>query len=131
MSSFDSTASFLSEEDHADNEDSGEEDSNLIYTTEREKENNFLNEDNSEQIEEEEELKPKGMYPMASWYEYGLAQTVIDLIIHTTIFAGRFDMRHLLSARSTFDTDIRGVEPGSSTDPHYHDHTSTRDNNGR
>ena len=71
------------------------------------------------------------MYPMASWYEYGLAQTVIDLIIHTTIFAGRFDMRHLLSARSTFDTDIRGVEPGSSTDPHYHDHTSTRDNNGR
>ena len=49
---------------------------------------------------------------MAIWYEYSLAQTVIDLFIHTSIFAGRFDMRHLLSAKTHFDADIRGVEVG-------------------
>ena len=44
------------------------------------------------------DTQPIDPKPMASWYESSLARTVIDLFIHASIFAGRFDMRQLLAA---------------------------------
>ena len=80
-----------------------------------------------ERDEEEAATEPVGMMPMASWYEYSLIQTILDLFIHSSIFAGRFDMRHLLSTKNTFDDDVvRGNQVGTDSDPHYHDHTANK-----
>ena len=70
-----------------------------------------------------ESKKPIGTKPMASWYEYSMAQTAIDLFIHASIFAGRFDMRHLLGTTSTFDVRSEVTKVGTRSDPYYHDHS--------
>jgi hypothetical protein len=60
---------------------------------------------------------PQNMKPMAIWYEYSLAQTIMDLFIHASIFAGRFDMRHLLGKSTHFD-DCSTIDIGMNI-PRY------------
>ena len=77
-----------------------------------------------------ESKKPIGTKPMASWYEYSMAQTAIDLFIHASIFAGRFDMRHLLGTTSTFDVRSEvAKEVGTQSDPYYFDHSQNHSQN--
>ena len=50
------------------------------------------------------ETEPRNKKEMASWWDYALTQTVIDVFISINFFSGRFDQRQLLAA-NIGDTD--------------------------
>ena len=70
---------------------------------------------------------PLNTMPMAGWYEYGLYQTAIDVMVQLNIFSGRFDMRQLLASAPSPGSTGGVAAPGTRGDPYFHDHSAQRD----
>jgi len=56
---------------------------------------------------------PVNILPMCEWFSWALTQTVLDMLIHLKLFAGRFDKRQLMACYPDQDDG----------DPFFYDHS--------